>query len=78
VSDPTVRWALSNADEHVICTERRLQAQIELRVTYGPLTIATRHCRDLDEAARWSEQRRHDWEAYGWKLHPTPEPRSGI
>ena len=72
VSEPTVRWALSNDDEHVICTERRLPARIELRVTYGALTIATRHCKDSDEAARWSEQRRNAWEAYGWKLYPPP------
>ena len=67
MSEATVRWALSNADEHVICTERRLQTQIELRVTYGNLTVATRHCKSPDDAARWSEQRRHAWEAYGWK-----------
>ena len=77
MSEPTVRWALSNADEHVICTERREQARIELRLTYGNLAIATLHCRNPEEAARWSEERRHAWEAYGWKLHRSSEPRPG-
>ena len=68
MSAETIRWALSNAAERVICTERRLQDQIELQVTYGNLTIARRHCSDPDDAARWSDQRRNAWEAYGWKL----------
>ena len=78
MSESTVRWALSNADEHVICTERQVQTQIELRVTYGNLPIATRHCKNPDEAARWSEQRKHAWEAYGWKVHAASKPQSGI
>jgi hypothetical protein len=68
VSEITVRWALSNANQHVVCTERELQTVIELRVTYGNLAIAVRHCKSPEEAARWSEQRRNAWESYGWKL----------
>jgi hypothetical protein len=67
MSEATVRWALSNANQHVICTERQLHTVIELRVTYGNLIIAARHCKNREEATRWSEQRRHAWEAYGWK-----------
>jgi hypothetical protein len=67
VPDETVRWAVSNSVAHVICTERQVQSQIELRVTYGTLTVASRHCKSADEAARWAEQRRHAWEKYGWK-----------
>jgi hypothetical protein len=70
VTDETIRWALTNAAERVTCVERRLLTQIEVRVTYGDLTVATRHCKSPDEAARWSEQRRHAWEAYGWRLQP--------
>ena len=68
MSAETIRWSLSNSAGRVICTEQRLLSQIELRVTYGNLTVATRHCNDPDDAARWSEQRRHAWEAYGWKI----------
>jgi hypothetical protein len=78
MSEPTVRWALSNADEHVICTERREQARIELRLTYANLTIAALHCKSPEEAARWSEQRRLAWEGYGWKLHPPSAPQLEI
>jgi hypothetical protein len=75
MSEPTVRWALSNHDGHVVCTERRLQTQIELRVTYGDLTVATSHCSNPAEATRWSDERRHAWEAYGWRRHPSsPTP----
>lgn len=68
MADETIRWTLSNNVEHVICTERRSPSQIEVRVTYGNLTVATCHCKSPDEATRWSEQRRHAWESYGWKL----------
>jgi hypothetical protein len=74
VTEETIRWALSNSAEHVICTERRLQSWIELRVTYRNLIVAARHCKNPDEAARWSEQRRHAWEAYGWKLSDAVAP----
>lgn len=67
--DETIRWTLSNSLEDVICTERRSPSQIELRVTYGNLTIARCHCKSPSEATRWSEQRRHAWESYGWKRH---------
>jgi hypothetical protein len=69
VSDGTIRWALSKSAERVICIEEQLQTQIELRVTYGDLTIARCHCKDADEATRWSGQRRDAWEAYGWKTN---------
>jgi hypothetical protein len=77
MSEATVRWALSNDDGHVVCTERRLPTQIELRVTYGNLTVATSHCSNPDEAARWSDERRHAWEAYGWRRHPAPPVTAG-
>jgi hypothetical protein len=63
----TVRWALSKSAERVTCIEQHLANQIELRLTYGNLTIARCHCRDADEAMRWSGQHRDAWEAYGWK-----------
>ena len=63
----TIRWTLSKSAERVVCVEGQFQSQIELRVLYGNLTIARRHCKDADEAMRWSGERRHAWEAYGWK-----------
>ena len=65
----TIRWALSKSAERVICVEGEFQDQIELRVIYGNLTIARRHCRSADEATRWSGEARDAWEAYGWKLN---------
>ena len=50
-----------------MCIEGEAQSQIELRVVYGNLTIARRHCKDADEARRWSGECRDAWVAYGWK-----------
>ena len=50
-----------------MCIEEGAQSQIELRVVYGNLTIARRHCKDADEAMRWSGECRDAWVAYGWK-----------
>jgi hypothetical protein len=63
----TVHWTLSKSAERVTCVERPFQSQIEVCVTYGALTIARRHCKNTDEAIRWSGERRDAWEAYGWK-----------
>ena len=67
VSAETIRWALSKSAERVICIEGEVHSQIELRVVYGNLTIARRHCKDADEAMRWSGECRDAWVAYGWK-----------
>ena len=69
VSAETIRWALSKSAERVICVEGEFQDQIEVRVIYGNLTIARRHCKSADEATRWSGEARDAWEAYGWKLN---------
>ena len=63
----TIRWTLSKSAERVTCVERPYQSQIEVCVIYGSLTIARRHCKNADEAIRWSGQRRDAWEEYGWK-----------
>lgn len=67
VSTETIRWALSKSAERVMCIEGETQSQIELRVVYGNLTIARRHCKDAEEAMRWSGEYRDAWVAYGWK-----------
>jgi hypothetical protein len=67
VSAETIRWALSKSAERVMCIEGEAQSHIELRVVYGNLTIARRHCKDADEAMRWSGECRDAWVAYGWK-----------
>jgi hypothetical protein len=67
VSAETIRWALSKSAERVMCIEGETQSQIELRVVYGNLTIARRHCKDAEEARRWSGECRDAWVAYGWK-----------
>lgn len=67
MSAQTIRWTLSKSAERVICVEGQFQTQIEVRLLYGDLTIAKRHCKNAEEAMRWSCERRHAWEEYGWK-----------
>ena len=69
MSAETIRWELSKSTERVICLEQQLPSLIELRVIYGTLTIARCHCKNADEAMRWSGQHRDAWEAYGWKTN---------
>lgn len=63
----TVRWSLTNAATHVVCTERTSPSHIELHVKYANLPIASKRCSDAADAARWADQLRRAWEASGWK-----------